>query len=122
MLSLAISTILKTIKKDRKMKDIILSLIILISLIYIGLIILIIFFIFAWASLGATDSLFMGEWINFFILFNKESPMVIYITCGFCVIFIAYKIKHEKNKKRKKEEQIYSGSLIGKPLPTKHKK
>jgi hypothetical protein len=87
------------------MKDIILSLIIIfgfISLLYIGLLIAIIFFIIAWATLGTTDSLFMGDLINSFLLFDKENPAIVYIATGFSVLFLAYKIKHEKNKKRKK--------------------
>lgn len=86
------------------MKDLILSLVIIfgfISLIYIGLILLVVFFIFAWALLGTTDSLFMGDAINSFIIFNKENPVIIYIATGFSFLFIAYKAIHEKNKKKK---------------------
>jgi len=87
------------------MKDLILSLVIifgLISLFYLGLILLVIFFIFAWAILGTTESLFLGDFINSFFLFNKENPAIIYIATGFSLLFIAYKAIHEKNKKKRK--------------------
>lgn len=107
------------------MKDVVLTVVLtlgFISLIYIGFLVGIFFLVIAWATLGTTNSLFMGDLINSFLIFNIENPVVIYIVTGFSLIFIAYKIKHEKNKKRKKEQEIYSGSLIGKPLPNKKNK
>ncbi len=85
------------------MKDLILSLVIifgLVSIAYLMIILLIIFAVVAWALLGTTDSLFMGDAINSFLLFNKENPIIIYITLGFSVLLIAYKVKHEINKKK----------------------
>ncbi len=86
------------------MKDIILSLVIifgLISIAYLMIILLIIFAVVAWALLGTTNSLFMGDAINSFLLFNKENPTIVYVAAGFSFLFIAYKAIHEKNKKKK---------------------
>jgi len=64
-------------------------------------IIFVIFLIIAWALLGTTSSLFIGD-LNSFLIFNKENPELIYIAAGFSFLFIAYKAIHEKNKKKRK--------------------
>lgn len=85
------------------MKDLILTLILIISFfcfIYITLLIGCIFIVVVWAlSTNTPDNLFMGEIINWMIKFNIKNPAVTYTCSIFSIIFIAYKIKHEKNKK-----------------------
>jgi len=93
-------------------KDIFLSFIIIIGL--LSIIYLAVFFLLGLAILIAETVTQSGTEEYFYLMMNNSWLLV--VTGFFSILFLAYKSKHEKNKKRKKSLEKYSGSLIGKPL------